>query len=67
MKTPLPRCASERPEAGVHPILAIFMITVRTLQIHVRFYKAKNAIIFKNRYFILIDASASGDMAVQTL
>ena len=48
-KTPLPRCASDRPEAGVHPILAIFMITVRTLQIHVRFSKAKNAIIFKNR------------------
>jgi hypothetical protein len=67
LKTPLPRCASDRPEAGVHLILAIFMITMRMLQIHVRFYKAKIAIIFKNRYFILIDASASGDMAVQAL
>jgi hypothetical protein len=41
LKTPLPRCASDRPEAGVHPILAIFMITARTLQIHVRFSKAE--------------------------
>ncbi len=37
------------PEAGVYPILAIFMITVRTLQIYVCFLRAKNAIIFKKQ------------------
>ena len=36
-KLPCPAVPLIGPEAGVYPILAIFMIPVRTLQIHVRF------------------------------